>query len=68
MIGQQPLGNPTGDPAATAKCVSCGRFLSFKEMERGGGAYFYFEPDSHKGREVCEWTCAKCAAAEIKER
>lgn len=45
------------------KCVSCGQFIPYSEMERGGGAEFYFEPDSHKGPEISEWTCAKCANA-----
>lgn len=24
------------------------------------GAHFHFEPDSDRGLEISEWTCAKC--------
>ena len=47
-----------------AKCAVCGRFISYAQMGEGGKATFYFEPDSHFGPEICEWTCAKCADAE----
>lgn len=42
------------------KCDACGRFISYAEMQEGGGARFYFEPDSHRGPERCEWTCEQC--------
>ena len=42
------------------KCAACGHFIAYAEMEDGGGARFYFEPDSHKGPEISEWTCARC--------
>lgn len=48
----------------TEKCVVCGKFIPCSQMG-DGGAEFYFEPDSHKGPEISEWTCAECAA--IKE-
>jgi hypothetical protein len=44
----------------TEKCVSCGKFIPYSQMGEGGGAVFYFEPDSHKGPEVSEWTCVEC--------
>jgi hypothetical protein len=42
-------------------CVACGRFVALAEMQ-DGSAVFHFEPDSHKGPEVSEWTCAACVA------
>lgn len=48
----------------TIKCVECGRFIPYSQMEFGGGARFYFEPDSHKGPEVSEWTCKECTEHE----
>jgi hypothetical protein len=42
------------------KCCGCGRFIPYSEMDEGGGARFYFEPDSHRGPEISEWTCAAC--------
>lgn len=47
----------------TTKCVACGRFIPYREME-DRTARFYFEPDSIKGPEISEWTCAECVAAE----
>ncbi len=47
------------------KCVACGRFVSYKEME-AGTASFRFEPDSHKGPEISEWTCARCNNGEAE--
>ena len=44
----------------TEKCAVCGRFVPYSEMEPEGGAKFYFEPDSHFGPEVSEWTCHNC--------
>jgi hypothetical protein len=44
---------------AATKCVSCGQFVSYDSMQ-DGSALFYFEPDSHKGPEVSEWTCFRC--------
>lgn len=41
------------------KCAGCGRFIPYSDME-SGAAHFRFEPDSHKGPEICEWTCTKC--------
>jgi hypothetical protein len=41
------------------KCVSCGQFVSYHAMQ-DGSARFYFEPDSHRGPEVSEWTCFRC--------
>jgi hypothetical protein len=54
----------------TVRCVVCGRFIPYAQMAQRGGAKFYFEPDSHKGPEVSEWTCAQCVqiAANRKER
>ena len=49
----------------TEKCISCGRFLSYAEME--GGAEFYFEPDNEFGRERSEWTCARCVEEERRQ-
>jgi hypothetical protein len=46
------------------KCASCGRFISYCEMEDGGGAKFYFEPASHFGPEITEWNCKECVAKE----
>jgi hypothetical protein len=48
----------------TARCVSCGHYLSYVEMEDGSAA-FHFEPSSHFGPEVSEWRCARCTAADI---
>ena len=49
----------------SVKCVSGpGRFVSFAEMQ-DDSAKFHFEPDSHKGPEVSEWTCAACAAKSV---
>lgn len=50
------------------QCVSCGRFIAYKEMVEGGGAEFYFEPDNHFSQERCEWTCKKCALKEKAEQ
>jgi hypothetical protein len=44
----------------SVRCVVCGRFIPYAQMAQRGGARFYFEPDSHKGPEVSEWTCAQC--------
>jgi hypothetical protein len=44
------------------KCSGCGRFVPYSQMQ-DGSAHFYFEPDSHKGPEVSEWTCARCVEA-----
>lgn len=44
----------------TEKCSACGKFIPYSQMECGGSARFHFEPDSHKGPEVSEWTCAEC--------
>jgi hypothetical protein len=41
------------------KCINCGHFISYRDME-SGAAYFYFEPDSDRGPEISEWTCAAC--------
>jgi hypothetical protein len=54
------------DKALRVKCVDCGRFIAFSEMSEDGGARFYFEPDSHKGPEISEWTCARCTASEVR--
>jgi hypothetical protein len=43
------------------RCADCGRFLSYAEVE-SGETRFYFEPASHFGPEVTEWTCARCVA------
>jgi hypothetical protein len=43
----------------TIKCVYCGRFISYADMETGE-ALFYFEPDSDRGSERNEWTCKRC--------
>ncbi len=50
--------------SAYIKCAACGKFIPYSEMIDGGGARFTFEPDSHKGPEVSEWTCKKCAENE----
>jgi len=42
----------------TEKCVSCGRFVSYKEMDKG--ASFHFIPDNEFGPEESEWTCTRC--------
>jgi len=47
------------ETAVMNRCVCCGKFIAYKEME-GGGARFYFEPDSHKGPEISEWRCKQC--------
>lgn len=44
----------------TEKCVACGKFIPYSQMESGGGAEFYFIPDNHFGPERSEWTCAEC--------
>lgn len=47
------------------KCCSCGKFISHNDIQTGA-ASFYFEPDSHKGPEISEWTCKKCNDELIK--
>jgi hypothetical protein len=49
----------------TVRCISCGHFLSYAEME-DGSASFHFEPSSHFGPEVSEWRCAQCTIADIE--
>jgi hypothetical protein len=50
----------------TEKCVVCGKYISYAQMGDDGYAKFYFEPDSHKGPEVSEWTCAECVKREVR--
>lgn len=45
------------------KCEWCGKFISYADMG-SGAASFHFEPDSHKGPEISEWTCASCETAD----
>lgn len=47
------------EPTSTIKCCACGRFIGYREMY-DGGATFHFEPDSHRGPEISEWTCERC--------
>ena len=49
------------------RCGGCGRFIAYAELEEGGSARFYFEPDSHKGPEISEWTCGRCVDLEEKK-
>ena len=46
-------------------CDYCGKFMSYAEMEPGGGATFYFEPLNEFGPEVAEWTCKRCNEQQI---
>lgn len=48
----------------TTKCIACGKFVPYSQMEERGGASFYFEPDNEFGRERSEWTCAECVKRE----
>ena len=48
----------------TTKCVACGKFIPYSQMEKGGGAHFHFVPDNEFGPEVSEWTCASCTPRE----
>lgn len=59
-------GNVFRDPDVRINCSSCGRFIPHADMN-SGAAKFYFEPDSHKGPEICEWTCATCAIKELEK-
>ena len=52
----------------SVKCARCGRFVGYDETTEGGGASVHFEPDSHFGPEICEWTCATCVRAEREQR
>lgn len=42
------------------RCVTCGHFLSYKEMDKGGGASWVFVPDSDISYEENYWQCKKC--------
>ena len=44
------------------RCVCCGRFIPYREID-DGKASFYFEPDSHKGPEISEWSHNVCRTA-----
>ena len=41
-------------------CQRCGRFLSYKEMHKGGGASWVFVPDSDVSYEEDRWQCRRC--------
>lgn len=45
--------------SSAIKCSSCGKFISHEQMMSGDASY-HFEPDSHRGPEVSEWTCREC--------
>lgn len=49
------------------RCVSCGKFISYHEIESNRAA-FYHEPSSHFGPEVNEWTCAACEKRDAERR
>lgn len=48
------------EPIISIKCASCGKFIPYKEMKDGGGAKYFYEPDSEYGHEISEWTCKAC--------
>ena len=52
----------------TVRCVACGKFIPYAEMvAEAAGAKFYFEPASHSGPELSEWTCAACTMRETRQ-
>ena len=42
------------------KCDRCGRFISYKELEQGGGSSQCFIPDSEISYEEDGYRCKKC--------
>lgn len=42
------------------KCITCGKFLSNKEMQDGGGASWVYVPDTDLSYEENYWKCKRC--------
>ena len=45
------------------RCVGCGQFIGYADID-AGLCRFDFEPDSHFGPEVADWSCPKCSEQE----
>lgn len=46
--------------APPVRCADCGQFIAYAEID-AGLCKFKFEPDSHFGPEVADWSCAGCS-------
>lgn len=46
------------------KCVCCGRFVAWRELEDGGGASADFIPDNYFGPETFAVRCKRCTEKE----
>jgi hypothetical protein len=46
------------------KCADCGQFIAYADID-AGLCKFEFEPDSHFGPEVADWSCCRCSDGDI---
>jgi hypothetical protein len=49
------------------KCVSCGQFISYKDLYAGMAVEDRYEPDNAFGPEICEFIHIKCRQKERDE-
>jgi len=50
------------------KCDICGKFISYKDLEKGRAYHVLLIPDNHFSGEICSSECRKCYESAVEEQ